>query len=274
MSHRNDPICQNQVGQPLGHSAKFTPNFLTGALSFVSPPDFEHPADANHDNAYEVQVAVSDGTHLVTQDIRVSVNNVNETVTIPLPVKGGTFKTLFLNGQLHLRNSAGRELITPVTLSSGADVQINGSNAADRLTVDRSWSRFTGGLTFNGNGGNDQFDARPVSLGVTFNGGDGNDTFLGGSDDVIDGGDENDNLKGSDGDDAIRGGNGNDMLTGSVGNDSLLGDAGMDTLLGDSGSDTLNGFSTGLSKDTISDSTKVLDTSFAFDFDALLAGFV
>ena len=35
--------------------------------------------------------------------------------------------------------------------------------------------------------------------------------------------------------------------------------------------DTINGVLTGLSKDTISDSTKVIDTSFAFDFDALLA---
>ena len=378
--------------------AKFTLNFLTGALSFVSPPDFEHPTDSNRDNVYEVQVAVSDGTHLVTQDISVTVTNVNETVTIPLPANGGNFKTLFLNGQLHLRSSLGKQLIAPVTLPSGADVIFNGSNAADRLTLDRSWSGFTGSLTFNGNGGNDQLDAHTVSLGVTFNGGDGNDTFLGGSgddtanggagfdslsgndgndsltggdgndklfggaggdtisgdagtdslsggddddslsggdandtltgeagndtvtggagadiinggddddllfgnagndtidggrgDDVIDGGDDNDNLKGSDGDDAIRGnngndtlsgGNGNDLLTGSAGNDSLKGDAGIDTLLGDAGNDTLdggldidiiNGVLTDLSRDTINDLTKVIDTSFAFDFDALLA---
>ena len=97
--------------------------------------------------------------------------------------------------------------MTPVTLSNGADAQINGSNAADRLTVDRSWSRFTGSFTFNENGGNDQFDARPVSLSVTFNGGDGNDTFL-----------------------------------------------------------------AGIGHDTITDLTRVIDTSFTYDFDALLAG--
>ena len=378
--------------------AKFTISFLTGVLSFVSPPDFEHPTDANHDNVYEVQVAISDGTHLVTQDISVTVANVNETVTIPLPANGGNFKTLFLNGQLHLRTSLGKQLVAPVTLPSGADVVFNGSNAADRLTLDRSWSRFAGSLTFNGNGGNDQLDVRTVSLGVTFNGGDDNDTFLGGrgddssnggtgldslsgndgndsltggdgndklfggadgdilagdagtdslsggddddslsggdandtlagdagndtvtgdagadsitggddddlllggtgndsidggrGEDVLDGGDDNDNLKGSDGDDAIRGGigndtlsggNGNDLLAGSAGNDSLLGDAGTDTLLGDDGNDklngglgtdTINGITTGPSKDTISDTTKVIDTSFAFDFDALLA---
>ena len=71
------------------------------------------------------------------------------------------------------------------------------------------------------------------------------------------------------------------MLTGSAGSDSLNGDAGMDTLLGDDGNDklnggadldTINGVTTGPSKDTISDTTKIIDTSFAFDFDALLAG--
>jgi hypothetical protein len=35
--------------------------------------------------------------------------------------------------------------------------------------------------------------------------------------------------------------------------------------------DTFGGATSGSSKDTISDSTKVIDTSFAFDFDALLA---
>lgn len=406
----NTSLVFNVTGSdPEGHSplygiiggadqAKFTLNFLTGSLSFVSPPDFEHPTDANHDNVYVVQVAVSDGTHLVTQDISVTVTNVNETMTIPLPVNGGNFKTLFLNGQLHLRSSLGKQLLSPVTLPSGTDVIFNGSSVSDRLTLDRSWSNFTGNLTLNGNGGNDQLDARTVSLGVTFNGGDGNDTFLGGrgddttnggmgldslsgndgndsltggdgndklfggadgdilagdagtdslsggddddslsggeandtlagdagndtvmgdagadsvtggddddllfggtgndsidggrGEDVIDGGDDNDNLKGSDDNDSIRGGmgndtlsggNGDDLLTGSAGNDSLLGDAGIDTLLGDDGLDKLNGglgtdivngISTGPSKDTISDSTKVIDTSFAFDFDDLLA---
>ena len=63
--------------------------------------------------------------------------------------------TKFTLSQLHLRNNARTELVTPVKLSNGADVRFNGSNAADRLTLDRSWSRFTGSLTFNGKGGND-----------------------------------------------------------------------------------------------------------------------
>ena len=157
------------------------------------------------------------------------MTNVNETVTIPLPANGGNFKTLFLNGQLHLRSSLGKPLIAPVTLPSGADVQFNGSNAADRLTLDRSWSGFTGSLTFNGNGGNDQLDAHTVSLGVTFNGGDGNDTFLGGSgDDTTNGGIGLDSLSGNDGNDSLTGGDGNDKLFGGAGGDIISGDAGTD----------------------------------------------
>ena len=56
--------------------------------------------------------------------------------------------TKFSLSQLHLRNSAGTELVIAVTLSNRADVQFNGSNAADRLTLERSWLRFTGRLTF------------------------------------------------------------------------------------------------------------------------------
>ena len=68
----------------------FTIDSITGALSFKSPPDFEYPIDANYDNAYEVQVAVSDGTHLVTQNVIVSVTNVNEAPVITSNGGGAT----------------------------------------------------------------------------------------------------------------------------------------------------------------------------------------
>ena len=47
-----------------------------------------------------------------------------------VPANGGNFKTLFLNGQLHLRSSLGKPLIAPVTLPSGADVQFNAGGPA------------------------------------------------------------------------------------------------------------------------------------------------
>ncbi len=46
-----------------------------GALSFASPPDFENPTDANGDNAYQVQIQVSDGTTSATLDLVVNVTN-------------------------------------------------------------------------------------------------------------------------------------------------------------------------------------------------------
>lgn len=50
-----------------------------GALSFVSPPDFEAPADNNRDNVYQVDLAVSDGQTTVTQSLSVAVTDIAET---------------------------------------------------------------------------------------------------------------------------------------------------------------------------------------------------
>ena len=54
----------------------------SGAVSFKSAPNFENPADSDHNNVYLVQVQVSDGANSVTQNIQVSVANVDETQTI------------------------------------------------------------------------------------------------------------------------------------------------------------------------------------------------
>jgi hypothetical protein len=64
--------------------ADFTINSSTGLLSFVTPPDFETPADANLDNVYEVTVAASDGTLVDTQTISVTVTDAVETGGSPL----------------------------------------------------------------------------------------------------------------------------------------------------------------------------------------------
>ncbi len=47
-----------------------------GALSFVDPPDFEAPDDADANNVYLLQLSVSDGTTSVTLDLAVTVTNV------------------------------------------------------------------------------------------------------------------------------------------------------------------------------------------------------
>ncbi len=53
----------------------------TGALSFVTPPDFEIPSDSNGDNVYLVQVAADDGNgYTTTQNLTVTVLGVNDNV--------------------------------------------------------------------------------------------------------------------------------------------------------------------------------------------------
>jgi hypothetical protein len=54
-------------------ASRFTINPLTGALSFVSGVDFEHPDDAGADNIYDVVVRASDGTLTDDQSISVTV---------------------------------------------------------------------------------------------------------------------------------------------------------------------------------------------------------
>ncbi|NET89130.1 MAG: hypothetical protein F6K45_13720, partial [Kamptonema sp. SIO1D9] len=55
-----------------------TINPTTGNLSFVNAPDFENPADANDDNVFQVEVSVSDGTEVVTQNLNITVTDVDE----------------------------------------------------------------------------------------------------------------------------------------------------------------------------------------------------
>lgn len=79
-------------------SARFAIVAATGALSFVSPPDFENPADANADNIYEATLAASDGRGgAASLALRVTVTNVAEPFVVRR--KGAGFNApLFVAG--------------------------------------------------------------------------------------------------------------------------------------------------------------------------------
>jgi Tol biopolymer transport system component len=78
-------------GQPLSYSisggadaGKFAINAATGALSFVTAPNFEAPTDTGGNNVYDVTVQVSDGHGGIdTQAIAVTVTDHNEAPTFP-----------------------------------------------------------------------------------------------------------------------------------------------------------------------------------------------
>src|SRR4029077_15550188 len=74
-------------------AAKFSINGVSGALSFLSAPDFEAPSDAGSNNIYDVTVQVSDGTNIDTQAIAVTVTNVNENGNAPVFTSGNSAST-------------------------------------------------------------------------------------------------------------------------------------------------------------------------------------
>ena len=58
--------------------ADFNFNASTRQLSFVSTPNYENPADSGRNNNYQVSITVSDGQYSATQDLSISVSDVNE----------------------------------------------------------------------------------------------------------------------------------------------------------------------------------------------------
>ena len=65
----------------------------SGVLSFASPPDHEHPRDADSDNVYRVSVSAGDGSGTGLLDVRVTVTDVNEG-----PLVGGPVRALVEEG--------------------------------------------------------------------------------------------------------------------------------------------------------------------------------
>jgi len=71
-----DSLTYGVFGGP--DAAMFGISASTGVLSFLSAPDYEHPADADRNNVYLVTVLVSDGSFRDVQAISVTVTNVDE----------------------------------------------------------------------------------------------------------------------------------------------------------------------------------------------------
>ncbi len=122
-------------------AALFTINATTGALSFVSAPNFEAPADAGANNVYDVRVQVSDGVGGVdTQDIAVTISNVNE---IPVITSNGGGATAAIS---FAENGGAVTTVTAADPDAGATLTftvIGGADAA-RFTVNPT----SGVLTF------------------------------------------------------------------------------------------------------------------------------
>jgi hypothetical protein len=120
--------------------ARFTINAATGVLTFVSAPDFESPTDAGANNVYDVQVQVSDGTFIDTQDIAVTVTNQNEA---PVITSNGGGATAAISVS---ENGTAVTTVTSTDQDAGAtqSFSITGGADAARFSINAA----TGVLTF------------------------------------------------------------------------------------------------------------------------------
>jgi len=83
---------------------RFDLNATSGELTFLAPPDFENPSDADENNVYELTVQATDGEFNATKNLAISVVDVHENaapaITSPadVAVAENTTFVLELNG--------------------------------------------------------------------------------------------------------------------------------------------------------------------------------
>jgi VCBS repeat-containing protein len=215
-------------------AALFNINQATGALSFITAPDFEIPTSAGGGNLYQVTVTVSDGQLTDQQALSITVTDVvGKTATLAaagtLP---GTPEADTLTG------SAGNDII----IGLGGDDLINGAGGADQMI---------------GGKGNDTYIVDNVNDTITENPGEGIDSVqssvsyllsgevenltLTGTANLTGTGNASDNvIIGNSGANTLNGGGGNDTLDGGLGNDTMNGGAGNDTYIVNAAADVVN----------------------------------
>ena len=138
------------VGQTLSYSiiggadaSKFTIDATTGALSFVTAPNFELPTDAGGNNVYDVIVQVSDGHGGIdTQAIAVTVTDVFEN-TAPIITSNGGGNTAAVS---IAENTTAVTTVTATDPDVGQTLSysIIGGADASKFTIDAT----TGALSF------------------------------------------------------------------------------------------------------------------------------
>ena len=213
---------------------RFAIDALTGALSFVTAPDFEAPTDQDGNNSYVVQVRASDGSLFDVQTITVQVTPVEEQVNQQPQIVsdgGGDSAIVFRpeNG-----TAVTTVVATDVDPGTTLSYAIVGGADAQRFVIDAA----TGALSFvaapdfeapTDQGGDNSYvvqvsasdgslsDLQTLTVQVT----DVGSTIVG---------DEGNNvLHGTAENDSIFGLGGHDILTGGAGDDRLVGGAGSDT---------------------------------------------
>lgn len=123
-----------------GDAARFSIDAVTGVLSFLQPPDFEQPTDADSDGDYHVIVEASDGLNGDRQELSVQLANLNDNAPAITSNGGGDSAALVLN-----ENDLAVTVVTAADADGSAIVySITGGADAARFSIDAA----TGALAF------------------------------------------------------------------------------------------------------------------------------
>jgi glucose/arabinose dehydrogenase len=108
----------------------------TGAVTFVSPPDFEAPTDVGADNVYNLQVAVSDGNDARALNVAITVTNAGPDNFVVNRVATGFNQPVFLaplpdgTGRVFVVERAGRiALLNPTNGTSTTFLDVTGQTS-------------------------------------------------------------------------------------------------------------------------------------------------
>ena len=115
-------------------AARFAINSSTGVLSFIAPPDFETPTDADFNNIYDVTVQVSDGLLTDTQAFNITVTDVSSAliVTTTADTNDTGLGSSFTAEQLNASKGADGAVSLREAIMA-ANNTVNGPGGADRI---------------------------------------------------------------------------------------------------------------------------------------------
>jgi Ca2+-binding RTX toxin-like protein len=222
-------------------ATKFHIDAATGALSFVSAPNFEAPTDSGANNVYDVIVQVSDGELIDTQALAIGVTDVAENrapTDIKLAMNLVDGNSLPGAGALLGTASAadpdaGDTFSYALLAGSSSGFAINATTGAlSTLTGLAQNSTYTLDIEARDAANASYHEVFNIITGTSQGGGaTGNDTLpIGGGTSAV-----------LAGEDVLYGSGGNDMMFGGAGNDTIFGQNGNDTLYGGAGNDVLSG---------------------------------
>ena len=233
--------------------SKFTINSTSGALSFVSAPNFEAPGDSGGNNIYDIVVRASDGALFDDQAIAVTITNASEAPIISSNGGGATATIQVRENTAAVTTVLATDPDNPAnpinySIVAGADASLFTINpttgvmtfvaAPDYEAPTDAGANNVYNVTVRASDGT-LFDDQALSVSVTNATGLTLTALSTGS--ILTGSGEEDDITGQAGADTFFGLGGNDRLAGNNGADTLDGGAGNDQLIGGAGADRLTG---------------------------------